>query len=59
MGKICSKEKKDNLTKDTTANQNKTVIIKPPEKGHTYTREKDWVGLKNLHNTCFINSGTR
>lgn len=56
MGKICSKEKKGSLCSSRSKNYKKTVIIRPPEKGQIYTRETLWVGLKNLHNTCFINS---
>lgn len=56
MGKICSKEKKDSPSATRAGEQKMTVVIKIPEKDHVYTRDKEWVGLKNLHNTCFINS---
>lgn len=58
MGKICSKDKNDGVSdKKRHGDHKKTVIFNAPDKDQTYTRGKDWVGLKNLHNTCFINSG--
>ena len=56
MGKICSKEKKPSSSPSRSTEHKRTVIITAPEKGQIYTRETLWVGLKNLHNTCFINS---
>lgn len=53
MGIICSKQKQSS---SGTEEQKKRVIIKPPEKDALYTRDQSWIGLKNLHNTCFINS---
>ena len=56
MGKICSKQKQASPGGSQAEGQKKTVMIRVPEKGATYTREQAWVGLTNLHNTCFINA---
>lgn len=56
MGKICSKQKEASPGRSHQREHKKMVIIQQPDKSQVYTREHSWVGLKNLHNTCFINS---
>ena len=57
MGGVCGKEKKGGKSNSqVTKNQYNVKIIEPP-KGAISIRAGNWVGLKNLHNTCYINSG--
>lgn len=53
MGTICGKNGKEESNRSFTR---KKVCLKRPDLLTTYTRKKEWIGFKNLHNTCYINS---
>ena len=38
---------------------NPLAIANQPIQNQIYMRRDEWVGFRNLHNTCYINSGKR
>jgi len=53
MGQYCGKANYSCPPEDQT----RVKVVKPPEGVHT--RKSEWLGYKNLRNTCYINSGRR
>jgi len=57
MGGVCGKDKSPtNLKVERGKKYHNSIKVVMPPKDEVFTRKKEWVGLKNLHNTCYINS---
>lgn len=59
MGGVCGKNKESQGQKPQRSKyQHNSIKINTPPKAEIFTRKNEWIGLKNLHNTCYINSGS-
>lgn len=58
MGGVCGKDKDPlGLKKERGTTHRNSIKVNKPPSSEIFTRKQEWIGLKNLHNTCYISSG--
>lgn len=56
MGTPCGKQSNNRPCLPSPFDDPTKVKLVTPDPKESHIRDGEWVGLKNLHNTCYINS---